>query len=407
MGSVDSSKKEKIKGKLHLRVSLFVALMLLMVLVPMLMIGARKSKDKIIAGIDEKLNLRKSKIVTYSQWSNVMQTLAQTKKLRGGTSEDEGIFEYFSYSDPTTDYYSDGLNKPTEQPRYSLQEYYTEGPNGELLMAGAAIIDPDGDGYFLLDDDPLFVYGGLGYHDDIVASVYSDFDEPVVSLGFVGMNSASMENEDLHEVARGISNRLSEARKNNVIDERATEVGWYGDYRYIDFVHAVYYSDLPGAFVYTDLLSDGGTVEVTSEDEDSSDDSFNKIYLDTDNENGLGSSLIMHGETVLFIDAGPELAAWKKQVQRAIVYLAAAYIIIVAGTAFLENYKRKTPEITNDTAPVGSQNQIPTHIARSLLQRINDAELSMGPNGYLDQLRNEIESQQAPVPSDRSQNDEN
>ncbi|MBO4473653.1 MAG: hypothetical protein J5750_01935 [Clostridiales bacterium] len=407
MGNVDSSKNKEEKRKIHIKVSLFVALMLLMVLVPMLMIGARKSKEKIIAGIDEKLNLRKSKIVTYGQWSNAMQTLAQSKKVRGENSEDEEYSDYFFYSDPTTDYYSDGLNAQGEQPRYSLNEYYTEGPNNELLLAGAAIIDPDGDGFFLLGDAPLFIYGGLGYHDDIVASSYSDFDEPSVSLGFVGMNSASMENEDLHEVAKDISNRISEARKSNEIEERATEIGWYGDYRYIDFVHAVYYSDFMGLVAYNVALSDGGSVEVMVEDgEVSSDDTYEKIYMETNAGDGIGNSLVLHSETVLFIDAGPELTAWKKQVRRAAVYLAIAYIVIVAGTVILENWKRSTPKVADDEAPAAPQDQIPAHIARRLLLRINDAEQSMGPNGYLDQLKDEIGRWEAPDTSDQPQNDE-
>ena len=100
---------------------------------------------------------------------------------------------------------------------------------------------------------------------------------------------------------------------------------------------------------------------------------------------------------ILFVDAAPQLKTLKNQVRRVSVYAAVAYVLILAGAVAIELRKSKNPE-WEEAGSDGHKEEddhIPDQVAKVLLSKITDVEQSMGPNGYLDQLRDEIDSRRA------------
>lgn len=155
---------------------------------------------------------------------------------------------------------------------------------------------------------------------------------------FVGITTKAINNKELQEDAKAI------------VEKQTTGYGWNGSYRYMVEEEEI-----------TETLRKYGAE---------------------------GDAL----HYVLFVDASTELAAWKYwTIANTFVALFVYLVVLVISYLFLRTPGKKKVEEVVAAEPEKEEEQekktISENLAKNLLDRLESTEQSIGPNGYLDEMR--------------------
>ncbi len=405
-------KKKKKHRRFPLKVSLFIAIVLPVILIPSILLGSKWMKNRIVSEIDEKLQIRRTKCITFVNWKNLMME-AKTEEVEKNPEdyeEPEEMPEYIVYPGSMTDSYMSSEENSRDFPHFSMDELRYIDSSRINRIAGGIITDPDGDRAYMLGDSPIIEYGGLTYK---LSQGYDSEKKEIVDI-CLGLNQESEANASLAEAGTEIAQRILVKQDENPW-QSYSEIGWCGDYRYISF------TVVEKSTWLTPILSFPNEIFSYSEDPVTGDVSIEpygngtysvsfdsadiqaagpflseETYLTTSDSGFLFQSQ-SRTPMILFVDAAPQLKTLKNQVRRVSVYAAVAYVLILAGAVAIELRKSKIPE-WEEAGSDGHKEEddhIPDQVAKVLLSKITDVEQSMGPNGYLDQLRDEIDSRRA------------
>ena len=104
------------------------------------------------------------------------------------------------------------------------------------------------------------------------------------------------------------------------------------------------------------------------------------------------------GRYILFMDVSEEMAAWKSSMVKYAGMLCGVWVLITILVFVLETVKNramrlaiKEEESEAEGSPDVIKKELSSETSKILLSHIDDAEHSMGPNGYLEALRKEID----------------
>lgn len=387
------------KKKRHaIPVSVFVGVVLFILISATVVSYAFYLRKKLISDLDKRLSRRRDKILALDTWSiNALKTYSKKNKL----NDEQDYTELYDqnrldsgfvlvngrtillkdYYWDTYDYrnlgmaYSEGRMSDT----YKKDGYSTFSiPDIDFSYSddstpyATLLVDPDEDSYFVKNDVPFICYGGYIYRNSML------YDSRNMAVGFAkeGLNVQSIANQELRAAAFSIMD------ENDYDLEKEVNLnpifGFEGTYRYCLFRSMVGFSrpvletnDLNR--IDTDLRSD---------------------FIPVDFGGVEAEYTYYFTSTVIFLDAGPELTAWKKQVAVAGAVGLGIYFFLLSGTILLEKRNREIRREEKET----SENEvrlpgkrIHSDLADELLEKIDAAETSMGPNGYLEEIRDTIE----------------
>ena len=256
------------------------------------------------------------------------------------------------------------------EPIYSVEE-----DDPVLYIPGPVIRDEDGDWFSANGGIYEIVPAGLFYSEILTQEYTGEYE-----IHVYGMNSESSLDTEHFNLAKEI-----------FASEKKT--GWDGENRYLcfeeelliknivdyDYVYDVEYDYLSYAYLDPNRYSESQI------------DSMRSIGLD-------GGYQSYKLQTVMFSDASEELAAWRKEVTTRSLVTLGVYIVVMAALAlFLRIYTKK---YVKDPFQVADEQDgadadslmavIPESLGKELLSKIDSAEVSMGPNGYLDEMRTTI-----------------
>ena len=395
--------KEKTKKRRAVPVSVFVGIALFILISATVCLYAVEQRKKMISNLDKRLGQRKDKITSLDQW--YMDAVKAYESKNAQDDESESVVASFVrvnrmdngyvIADGRTvlitpdlrDTYTISISAPFLQDDLDTDEEYTEtykkdsysafaipdkdfSYNYESAPYSTLIVDPDEDSVFVKDDIPYICYGGYIYRETFLY----DSDGDKVLMGMEGINAQSVENRELRAAA------FSYVQMDNTENQKEPPVrfGFEGNYRYCMFYSLTGYS-IP-------QLKDNELNALHVDDRTG--------YTEIDLGYNPGDFLYIYSYTVIFQDAGPEFSSWRNQVVTAGVIGLVIFTILLAGTILLEKKNREVSDSEEEnTGSTGNASawKISKDITDLLMEKIDAAESSMGPNGYLEEIRETIE----------------
>ncbi|MBP5491504.1 MAG: hypothetical protein J6Y08_01530 [Clostridiales bacterium] len=407
--------RSKTPAKKRPRITIFVAVSLLVLGVLTSSIWAVVSRNQLVQQLDEELDRKTEKMAAMYNWqiTNEMQGRDLAAVLGNSNNATLGSITI----DGTDILVHDIMNDKNSKGKYHAK-LIPVSEDEDVSRSVMLFIDKDGDSVFVRKNIPFIDFSGLIYRKiPYVFSSYQFSDE----LHFNGINLESMDRRDLTEAAA----KIVEEKVN--LNEPLADLhitGWHEDMRYL---------------VYYGPIFNGGVVIISSADNSDMDaDSF-EIYLrtleriyDPDDESSdseddperTGEVVMRPGErysitmpdgspyeeggalevnieseysnelTVIFLDASADLASWKNQLVKNISIFFGAYVLIVLCTWVIENteMKKEAASVSEDRSSTEEKEAeiISPSAAKELLSQLDEIESSFGANGYLEQIRDDI-----------------
>ena len=392
-----SSKQEEKKKERVIPVSVFVGVALFVLIAATVFLYAFVQRKKVESDLDKRLTQRRDKIIALDTWyMNAMKAYSLTID---PDSEGDTV-RYFDLNRMDKGYLLVGIktvfpsagnwninlvqtdDESTETYRKDSYSFYTIDYQeysdtdysyvGELPAYSTLLVDPDEDSFFVKEDIPYICYGGLIYRDTFL------YDSEHATLGFgrEGLNVQSVENLDIRAAAFSILSKNASGDENESMENLKDVYGSEGTYRYCMFRSVV-----------------GVSLQAVEANDIDSTERSDFIPLDYGEE--VPDFSYLYTSTVIFIDAGPALASWRNQVVAAGLTGLVIYAILLFGTILLEKRNRRI-KIVMEAEAAQKDISIPVEklhsdLAEELIAKIEAAENSMGPNGYLDEIKDTIE----------------
>ncbi|MBO4928284.1 MAG: hypothetical protein J5379_08565 [Clostridiales bacterium] len=228
--------------------------------------------------------------------------------------------------------------------------------DGQTAITVLPVIhDQDGDWLGEVDDSIVLQPGGLFFAEMLEPDAMGNLEPTLHPVNF-----ESGENPDLYNAGL-------------LIIEKDQTSGWKGDYRfycYQEVVMAKPTDEYLIAYKYIDTEEDSSDLQETIE------------------ENGFDSYTL---HSVIFYDASSELSDWTNHViWNALVSLLVYVLIMAVITLLLYRISRQAEDEDSGELLNAGRLSISEELAKDLLHRIDSAESSMGPCGYLDEIRSAV-----------------
>ena len=284
------------------------------------------------------------------------------------------------YDDKGVLRFNDGEEVPSflyldDEGHLMFDEAYTlslaDDPSDDIYLYGYTYTDEDGDTCRVVDLDPQgYRFQETMVYDEALDTFLASPPEP--------KNEMSRENETLMKAV-------------NEIELKSESMGSSHGYRYaVFFVQGLAYVEYPDAQTnetYVRILDITDTDQAISE---------------IKSPDGSMSYRILH--VVIFEDMAPYLRAWRLDMLKHGGMLLLLWAIVVLSlflyekrTEALERLDhaeeeplKETEEAVEDSPEVPYEESVSKETARVLIAQISLAEQSMGPNPYLDKLRDDI-----------------
>ncbi|MBP5491485.1 MAG: hypothetical protein J6Y08_01435 [Clostridiales bacterium] len=325
-------------------------------------VSAKMSKRRMEKEMDEKLYRRIQKYLAINRYAGLI-----TNNL---ISED--LKQYQKYSQEETGFYYvlEGLELKEENPvftvtpvDFSVRLKFDE-ETGSLTIEDTSkssdegmhmivVTDTDGESMIIWNNHLNMPVSGYAYNLYYMNTGDSD------SSNLIGMNPESKRDNDMKAVAE------------EVFAENTTG-GWHEEYRYA-IVTTSSYMDETGHYTTIDELP----------------------YAEPDETKPSGQ-MIQQSKLLFFEDGSAEMKAWRTNTLYTSLIALAAWVVVMVVLGVL--LKLSDKKITVASAfesgadKTVSPDRIPENLAKNLLDQIDQNETSLGPNGYLDQMRDLIQS---------------
>ena len=230
-------------------------------------------------------------------------------------------------------------------------------------MPVMVITDTNGDRYYVWEDTMNAYLEGYFYYE-----VTMNFGDSY-SSDLQGMNDMSLSDSNMKEAVK------------EILKEDKTG-GWYEEYRYTTWTHAmVAISDDPlVGYTYVDVFP--YETEDSHYDYDLSEARYKFTYI-------------------LFEDGAVQMKEWREETTRNAVIAFSAWVVCMVVLAVLMHFtganKADTEEKTEADGGTASFSNIPVELGKELLLQVDQTESCMGPNSYLDQMRELIKDNMSDV----------
>ncbi len=265
-------------------------------------------------------------------------------------------------------------------PGEDYDDYVESLMENSYYSGNANYIDPDGDTIEIWD----LTLGGYGYRSFLGFSfgVYENEErlDYYLITDLSGITEESMDNNDLRSSLKSI-----------LVEGKAR--GFEKSYRYLVFKVPCILSG-KHYYVATSLgmcASDNNHYVLTPDIVPMLDDSDSDYMFEGRN----GEEMTVYLPVILFEETSPYRQAYAFRMFRYALILLVIGLSFILLTAILERtLKGKTPSDANveeDFDTETPEGVLSEEKARTLLYHIEQAEQSMGPNGYLEQLKEDIE----------------
>ncbi|MBO4928273.1 MAG: hypothetical protein J5379_08510 [Clostridiales bacterium] len=248
------------------------------------------------------------------------------------------------------------LDEPRFLTDYSKVTYYDDDGEGVFDLWAASIVDFDGDTISAVGDRFFIAPGGLFYSEQIEVEYYDS-----LIIEYNALNHESATNTQLFSAGK------------EIMDSGRTS-GWEDDYRFYCFSEDIYAKvDKENYVDYAYAL-----------DPESYGENLSSAYSKTLEDNGYSLYTV---RSVFFYDASGEMSLLRKHIlwnSMAALLCVALMLAILAGLLYP---LIRSEEEKNDTDEEKPQEFLSEEMANEFLAGVNRTEESMGPNGYLDELR--------------------
>ena len=281
--------------------------------------------------------------------------------------------EQYSFVDENGDVNSVATESQEKKKKEFIAEYdygyYSSDDEISLYGLIPKVRDLDGDWIVFVDQCLYVAPGGYFYTERLSTGAGR------LAKDFAPANYLSGRNNDLYNDGQAYI-------------EKGKTNGWDGDFRYYVFsdeIMAAPVDNLYLDYLYADQVYAENPYNIAGFDE------YNKTVEQYLADNGYQSYVI---NSVMFYDATEALQTLRKHTIWNTGVFVLFYVVIM-GVLFmlLRPFILNSPQEEKEEAAEKTEDlRIPDAVAKELLSRINDTETSMGPNGYLDQLRLFVEN---------------
>ncbi|MBO4928283.1 MAG: hypothetical protein J5379_08560 [Clostridiales bacterium] len=371
------------------RILLIVGMVLLVICIALVTYTSIESRQKTIEKIDASLQTRADKIRTLNsaQLGTSIFELGEDALIIEGDGVFADLVLDVKTNDAVPDYRMPYSYLPTD-PLVRMNRYRAE---MELIFIGnvsgdtdASSLDAELPAFTAIpmpllrdtDDDWIgmsgikytFTPSGLIYGEQLQAEYRS-----MIGIYTKGFSDLSQMNDELLEKSR------------DIIDQ-GTGFGWEGEYRYCCFAEDV---------LARQNDRDVSVIEYAYVDPDRFTEAAIGSFISSGEEKGY-KKYTLH--TVMFYDATEDLQTWNEHVIWNSGVVAGGYVVIMLVLGLLLFFMIPVRE---KIEPKPADEKIPDSLVQEMLRKIDAAEQSTGPNGYLDELRDTLRS----VGQEQSQSD--